>query len=417
MTSPGGDPDRLHKVSTAAAEFYRAQFLRRGSPARDYLQQRGLAAAGARDRPWGIGYAPQHWTALTDHLRALGYPDADLIAAGVAARASTGDLIDVFRHRLMFPIYAGGTPIGFTARTLDVVTDTNPKYLNTRETIIFRKGEHLYGLDQQRDRLAAGWTPALVEGPTDVLAIATSYARNGSPGVVAVASCGTSLTEQQFAAIAATDTARANGVIAAFDPDSAGHAAIQRLADVLAPTQPHIRLRAVSWPGDDAGALAATAAGRSQLRYTLARQTQPIAWVVTGNIVTTYLQHYPTSISDPGIQLGLVRRIAPRLAAQPSPSDFFAMLDNVERQLRRQLQHRPDGLASADGVLRMLAVVLTDDADTRFAARDESVTPRGQPTARRRAQPSFPRTPYRSPSQPGASTVESPSNRRHAASR
>jgi DNA primase catalytic core len=416
MTSPDRDPDRQRKVSTAAAEFYRAQFLRRNSPARDYLAQRGLAAAGARDRPWGIGYAPPHWTALTEHLRALGYPDEDLIAAGVTARASTGDLIDVFRHRLMFPIYAGGTPIGFTARTLGIVTDANPKYLNTRETIIFRKGEHLYGLDQQRDRLAAGWTPALVEGPTDVLAIATSYARNGSPGVVAVASCGTSLTEQQFAAIAATDTARANGVIAAFDPDSAGHAAIQRLADVLAPTQPHIRLRAVSWPGDDAGALAATAAGRSQLRYTLARQTQPIAWAITGNIVTTYLQRHPTSIGDPEVQLGLANRIAPRLAAQPSRSDFVAMLDNIERQLRHHLQHRPDGIAAVDGVLRMLAVVLTDNTATRLATANESVSPRGQPATARQTTAPFPQPPHRSPKRPAIPTGESPSNRRHAAS-
>ena len=417
MTSPDGDPDRQRKVSTAAAEFYRAQFLRRNSPARDYLAQRGLAAAGARDRPWGIGYAPPHWTALTDHLRALGYPDEDLIAVGVATRASTGDLIDVFRDRLMFPICAGGTAIGFTARTLGVVTDANPKYLNTRETIIFRKGEHLYGLDQQRDRLAAGWPPALVEGPTDVLAIATSYARNGSPGVVAVASCGTSLTEQQFAAIAATDTARANGVIAAFDPDSAGHAAIQCLADVLAPTQPHIRLLAVSWPGDDAGALAATAAGRSQLRYTLARQTQPIAWVITGNIVTTYLQNHQTSITDPEIQLGLARRIAPRLAAQPSRQDFVAMLDNIERQLRHHLQHRPDGIAAADGVLRMLTVVLTDTTGTRLATANESVSPRGQPIMGRRTRAPFPQPPHRSPQQPDVQAGESPSNRRHVASR
>jgi DNA primase len=391
------DPQRLHKVATAATEFYRAQYLRRGSPAPGYLAARGLAAAGARERPWTIGYAPDHWTALTDHLRHLGYPDQDLLDVGVATRARSGDLIDVFRDRLMFPIFADTTPIAFTARTLGEQSPTNPKYLNTRDTEIYRKGEHLYGLEQQRTRLAAGWTPAIVEGPTDVLAVATSYARSGSPGVVGVAPCGTALTERQFAAVAATEAARTTGIIAAFDADPAGRAATQRLADEIAPTQPHIGLRAVQWPdGADAGALAATPAGRSQLRYLLSRRAEPIAWVVATNLISTYIDHHQQTIRDPEIQLGLARRIAPRLAAQPSKQAFVGMLDTVEQHLRHRLGRQPAGVAAAEGVLRMLTSVLIDATEIRLAATDQPSSPAHRlPNARLPPPAAFPTPPDR----------------------
>src|SRR3712207_3022379 len=121
------------------------------------------------------GYAPAGWTALVDHLRGLGATETELVAAGLAQRARTGALIDRFRDRLTLPIHdADGAIVGFIARRNPTAADVGragPKYLNTPGTDLYRKGEHLFGLYETRGALAAGGTPALVEGPLDAIAL------------------------------------------------------------------------------------------------------------------------------------------------------------------------------------------------------------------------------------------------------
>src|SRR5689334_21709798 len=97
------DPHRLIAAHAAASEFYRTRLLAEPR-ALAYLRSRGIIAAIAHSPPWTLGYAPRGWTYLRDQLRQAGYGDDELLAAGLVTTAGNGNLIDVFRNRVMFPI-------------------------------------------------------------------------------------------------------------------------------------------------------------------------------------------------------------------------------------------------------------------------------------------------------------------------
>jgi DNA primase catalytic core len=236
MTAPsspdnpiGVDPARLVAAHRQARTYYRQQLATADGPRR-YLTHRGLgpliptgpASAFRVEGSWHLGYAPPGWTNLVDHLTRLDYTPSELIAAGLAIRARTGGLVDVFRDRVMFPIHdPHGEPIAFTGRAPDRATDV-PKYLNTTDTVIYHKGQTLYGLGEQRDRVDAGWAPVIVEGPVDVLAVWLAHPQQAGVGRAAVAACGTSVTEHHAATICALPGAARHGVTIAFDDDPAG---------------------------------------------------------------------------------------------------------------------------------------------------------------------------------------------------
>ena len=141
-----------------------------------------------------------------------------MILAGVAKQASTGNLIDRFRNRVVFPITHDGQILGFVARRHPDADETaGPKYLNTPETPLFHKGAQLYG---HAPSLLRGGRPVLVEGPMD--AIAVTIATSGE--YVGVAALGTALTRAQSRELRRyTDLP-----IVATDNDNAGHAAAER---------------------------------------------------------------------------------------------------------------------------------------------------------------------------------------------
>jgi DNA primase len=114
-----------------------------------------------------------------------------LLDAGLALRARTGRLVDVFRQRIVVPVrrHHDGQVVGFVGRAAPGAGPDTARYLNTPETVLYRKGSLLLGRAEQRDQLQAGVTPALVERPFDVLAIAGSGAR-----LAAISPCGTALT-------------------------------------------------------------------------------------------------------------------------------------------------------------------------------------------------------------------------------
>ena len=226
-------PERIADLNEQAAGFYQQAYP--GSWAQSYLTDRlgGIDLSGdPRTQP---GYAPAGWTTLTAHLRRHGATDEELLAAGLAKQASTGRLIDTFRDRLVLPIHHNGQIVGFVARrnpetdhldsTSDDTAKAGPKYLNTRETVLFTKGGQLYGMAEHDDRLAAGAVPVLVEGPIDALAVTLA-----SPGHVGVAPLGTALTGTQADTLTPyLDTAAGGpGVIVATDPDLPGQLAAER---------------------------------------------------------------------------------------------------------------------------------------------------------------------------------------------
>src|SRR5579859_3617981 len=232
----GGDTARLYDAHETATAFYRAQLPRNDGPV-NYLRDRGLGVLVDQDAPWRIGFAPRLWTGLTDHLHRRGFTNDDLIAAGLAVRGHDGRLRDRFRDRIIFPIRdQTGRTVAFIGRVWrpGAATDTLPKYLNSPDTPIYVKGRHLYGLAEQRDRIAAGWPPVLVEGPTDSIAVWLSYAHAGRTGLVGLAPCGTALTTTQIDTAVHLPGARRYGLAVAFDGDQAGRRAADRTYQLLA---------------------------------------------------------------------------------------------------------------------------------------------------------------------------------------
>jgi DNA primase len=214
---------RLLEAHRAAAEFYSERIgADSARVARDFLAERGFQAADAER--FGVGYSPAAWDELTRHLRGRGFTDTELTAAGLARQGRRG-LIDMFRGRLMWPIRdLTGETIGFGARKLDP-GDDGPKYLNTPETSLFKKGHVLYGADLAKREIAHRRQAVIVEGYTDVMACHLA----GVP--TAVATCGTSFGEDHVKVLRRLimDTNGSDGeVIFTFDGDAAGQRAALR---------------------------------------------------------------------------------------------------------------------------------------------------------------------------------------------
>ena len=214
---------RLIDAHRAAVDFYSERI--RGdsaSAARAFLAERGFELSDAER--FGVGYSPAAWDELTRHLRGRGFTDEELLKAGLARQGRRG-LIDMFRGRLMWPVRdLTGETIAFGARKLDP-DDDGPKYLNTPETALFKKGHVLYGADLAKREIAHRRQAVIVEGYTDVMACHLS----GVP--TAVATCGTSFGEDHVKVLRRLimDTDGSDGeVIFTFDGDAAGQKAALR---------------------------------------------------------------------------------------------------------------------------------------------------------------------------------------------
>ncbi len=214
---------RLIDAHRAAVDFYSERI--RGdsaSAALAFLAERGFELSDAER--FGVGYSPAAWDELTRHLRGRGFTDEELLKAGLARQGRRG-LIDMFRGRLMWPVRdLTGETIAFGARKLDP-DDDGPKYLNTPETALFKKGHVLYGADLAKREIAHRRQAVIVEGYTDVMACHLS----GVP--TAVATCGTSFGEDHVKVLRRLimDTNGSDGeVIFTFDGDAAGQRAALR---------------------------------------------------------------------------------------------------------------------------------------------------------------------------------------------
>ena len=214
---------RLVEAHKVAADFYSERIHGDSAkPARDFLAERGFGLADAER--FGVGYSPAAWDELTRHLRGRGFTDEELTRAGLARQGRRG-LIDMFRGRLMWPVRdLTGETVAFGARKLDP-GDEGPKYLNTPETSLFKKGHVLYGADLAKKEIAHRRQAVIVEGYTDVMACHLS----GVP--TAVATSGTSFGEDHVKILRRLimDTDGSDGeVIFTFDGDAAGQKAALR---------------------------------------------------------------------------------------------------------------------------------------------------------------------------------------------
>jgi DNA primase len=214
---------RLLAAHAAAAEFYAEQLATQAAAdGRAFLSSRGFERADAQR--FRVGYAPAEWDSLVRHLRGRGFTEAELLAGGLASQGRRG-LIDKFRGRLIWPIAdLTGDVIAFGARKL-AADDDGPKYLNTPETMLFKKSSVLYGADLAKRDVAQQRQAVLVEGYTDVMACHLA-------GITtAVATSGTSFGEGHVTILRRLlmDDSQFRGeVIFTFDGDAAGRRAALR---------------------------------------------------------------------------------------------------------------------------------------------------------------------------------------------
>jgi len=215
---------QLADVMEQAVQFFRLQLKTgAGAEARAYLGRRGLDAQ-ALDR-WEIGFAPDGWQALWDHLRGKNVAEDLILGAGLAKPSTKGKKpYDTFRNRIMFPIRdPRGRCIAFGGRAMD--PNDNAKYLNSPETALFDKGRSLYNHGPARQAAGKGQPLIVAEGYMDVIAL--SEAGFGA----AVAPLGTAITEHQLHMLWRI----ADEPIIALDGDTAGLRAAMRAIDLALP--------------------------------------------------------------------------------------------------------------------------------------------------------------------------------------
>lgn len=218
-----GQKARIFEANQAAAKYFQDQLMSDAAiPGRDFLKSRGFDKQAAE--LFGVGFAPKGWNNLTDHLKASGFTEEELITASLSSKGERG-LYDKFRGRLIWPIRdTSNQVIGFGARKL-FEDDQGPKYLNTSETPVYHKSAVLYGIDLAKKEISKSQKVVVVEGYTDVMACHLA-------GVTtAVATCGTAFGDEHIRILNRMLSANVDNpaeVIFTFDPDEAGQKAAMR---------------------------------------------------------------------------------------------------------------------------------------------------------------------------------------------
>lgn len=203
--------ERMYEINKVAAQFFYDN-LKDGKECVAYLKKRAISGECAR-KFW-LGYAKDSWNALFDHLKSKGYTESDIFDAGLIKKHESGRYYDMFRNRLMFPIFdVNSNIIAFGGRVLD---DSKPKYLNSPESAVFSKSKNLYGINIAKNSKKD--FVMLTEGYMDTIALMKSGYLN------TVATLGTALTVQQAKYLANNF----KEVVICYDSDSAGKEARKR---------------------------------------------------------------------------------------------------------------------------------------------------------------------------------------------
>lgn len=353
---------RVLEANKAAAEFFVERLMgAAGLPGRQFLDGRGFGKEAAEQ--FGIGFAPQGGRELRDHLRTRGFNDAELVKAGLIREQGW----DFFQGRVLWPIRdAGGSVLGFGARRIFDDDRMPAKYLNTPETVVYKKSHVLYGLDLARTNIAKKNQVVVVEGYTDVMACHLS-------GIdTAVASCGTAFGDDHsrlLQRLLGTGEVSGGEVIFTFDGDAAGQAAALKVfkGDHNFGSQTYV---AVAPRGLDPCDLR-MAEGEAAVRELVARR-EPLYRFVMRNVISGYdldradgrlaavRASVPlvSSIRDDSLVLGYVRELAKLIGMDPE--EVRREVKTARAQRGRQAEgsrppEEPFAEPSAEAALRLPA--------------------------------------------------------------
>jgi DNA primase len=216
--------DMIFKLNSLAAQFYNFLLTKHpsGKNALSYLTEKRKTPI-ALINTFNLGFAPSQNALSTFLTKKKGYKDFDIVDAGLAFRGRNG-LQDFFHNRIIFPITdSRGNIVAFSGRALDNLEESGPKYVNTRETAVYIKGDTVFGLNLAKDAIKKEGKVIIVEGEFDVI---TSH-REGIDNIVAVK--GTALTENQIRLLKRF----AKKLVFCFDTDPAGTEAQRRSIELI----------------------------------------------------------------------------------------------------------------------------------------------------------------------------------------
>ena len=214
----------VYSVNDVAANYYSSFLVGDGlkpSPTlpERYIAKRGLDASVIKK--FRIGYADSSWNGLLDYLSARGIKQDTVLKAGLIAQGKENSYYDLFRNRIIFPIFdVRNRIIGFGARVMD---ETLPKYINSPETTVYKKGQHLYGLNFAKADIKEKNFAIITEGYLDVIMCHQYGVTN------AIASLGTALTAEQIRLL----KRYTHNIVILYDADQAGEAASLRGLDLF----------------------------------------------------------------------------------------------------------------------------------------------------------------------------------------
>ena len=351
----------LYEATEAACAWFQRQLHSgAGADARDYLQRRGISESTIER--FRLGFAPASRGRLRQDLGALGLADDVLVEAGLAKRADGpgNALRDTFFARIIFPITdVRGRVIAFGGRALG---DGTPKYLNSPETPLFHKGHVLYGLASARQAVRSSARLLVVEGYTDVMALA--QAGFGA----AVAPLGTALTEAQLTLL----WRLVDEPVLCFDADAAGERAASRVAERALPLLAGGKsLNFIALPaGHDPDSFVA-AHGAAALEALVAKP-QPLVDVVWA--METGGRKVDTPERRAALQSRLdtrIRAIGDRTTQRAYQAEFFARMRRLTWPIARGAD-RPGRNSSPRTGSPMLSLGQRGDF-TRLAAQQEKL--------------------------------------------
>lgn len=221
-----GEKETLLTIHREALEFFQ-QYLKKNAKAIEYLKERGISSNA--QNLFSLGFAPRSWNALLSFLERKGHKADTIKKAGLVTKGTKG-YYDTFRGRIIFPIHDHkGDVVAFGGRSID---GSDPKYLNSPETLIFNKRRVLYGLHYAKDSIKKTGHALLMEGYLDVITAHIHGFKN------ALAPLGTALTQEHDKLIRRFT----EDVIIVFDSDPAGIKAAKNTANILLESGLNVRI-------------------------------------------------------------------------------------------------------------------------------------------------------------------------------